>query len=716
MNRYCPALALLVALATLVQAAPPAAGDTGLDFERLAAIREVGDVRISPDGKTVAYTLEVPRKIGDDDDGPEWVELWIAGTDGGPPRPYVHGEVNVSAVRFTPDGRLITYLAKRGDDEKRSLWAIPVDGGESKRLLGFESDILSYRWSPDGGRLAFIAAEPESEARKDAKDKGFTQEVFEEDWRERKVWIARPEPFLEEPRDPSSADDPSEAAEPRALPVEGTVFGVEWIPDGKKVVLTVAPRPLIDDRYMLRRVRVHDVDSGEQLAAIENPGKLGAIAVSPDGARVAMITAADPNDPQGGRLAVAQIDGGAPRDLMPDLEGHVSAMAWRDASTLAFVADVGEETRFGLVGVESGAVEERLISGVEIEGTRSPVLTGMTLTAGGDRAAFVGETPSHPGEVYLLGTANAAPRRLTNSNPWLSEVALAGQEVIGWTARDGLELRGVLVRPLGGGGEVAAPLIMIVHGGPEGHVRNGWVTSYSRPGQLAAAGGYAVFYPNYRGSTGRGVAFSKLGQGDAAGPEFDDLVDAVDHLIAQGIVDREQVGITGGSYGGYATAWCATRHSDRFRAGVMFVGISNKISKGLTTEIPIEDEMVHTRFKPWTRWQFSLERSPIYYVEQSRTALLIAGGTADTRVHPSQSLQLYRALKRIGKAPVRYVRYPGEGHGNRRAAARDDYARRLMRWMDHFLLGDTTELPPWELDLPGETDEADEADEAEDED
>jgi len=140
---------------------------------------------------------------------------------------------------------------------------------------------------------------------------------------------------------------------------------------------------------------------------------------------------------------------------------------------------------------------------------------------------------------------------------------------------------------------------------------------------------------------------------------------------------------------------------------VMFVGISNKVSKGLTTEIPIEDKMVHTRFDPWTNWQFSLERSPIFHAEKSRTALLIAHGQEDTRVHPSQSLQLYRALKLIGKTAVRYVRYPGEGHGNRKAAAQDDYARRLMRWMDHFVRDKGEGLPPWELEIDLGDDEED---------
>jgi dipeptidyl aminopeptidase/acylaminoacyl peptidase len=186
------------------------------------------------------------------------------------------------------------------------------------------------------------------------------------------------------------------------------------------------------------------------------------------------------------------------------------------------------------------------------------------------------------------------------------------------------------------------------------------------------------------------------------------VIDGIDHLVTRGVADADRVGVTGGSYGGYATAWLATRYSERIRAGVMFVGISNKLTKGLTTEIPIEDQMVHTLFPPWADWQFSLERSPIYLAERCRTPLLIMGGTADTRVDPEQSLQFYRALKMMGKTPVRYVRYPGEGHGNRRAASRYDYSVRMLRWFDHYLKGPGGDPPPWDLGLGVEEDKASE--------
>jgi dipeptidyl aminopeptidase/acylaminoacyl peptidase len=248
---------------------------------------------------------------------------------------------------------------------------------------------------------------------------------------------------------------------------------------------------------------------------------------------------------------------------------------------------------------------------------------------------------------------------------------------------------------------------MLVHGGPEAHRRHGWLTSYSRPGQVLAARGFAVLYPNYRGSTGRGVEFSKLGQEDAAGAEFDDLVDGVDHLIAAGLVDPDRVGVSGGSYGGYATAWLATRYSERFAAGVMFVGISNVISKTFTTDIPEEEYLVHALERPWDDWQGYLERSPIYWSGESETPLLILHGEADPRVSVTQSEEMYRALKIHGNTPVRLVLYPGEGHGNRRAASRYDVMLRLLRWMEHYLMPadegeERAEIPEYGLEYRAE--------------
>ena len=219
------------------------------------------------------------------------------------------------------------------------------------------------------------------------------------------------------------------------------------------------------------------------------------------------------------------MNGGAPRDLLPGLEGHVSAVDWQDARTVVYVANIGTETELGAIAID--ATNRRTI-----------VPPGQLIVAGLDvgsagTTALVAQTPQHPSELYTLGSGDM-PTRRTTSNAWLAALRLATQEVIRHIARDGLELEGILIYPLDYEPGQRYPLILVVHGGPESHDRNGWLTGYSAPGQVAAARGFAVFYPNYRGSTGRGVAFSKTSQADAAGPEFDDLVDAVDHLAARG--------------------------------------------------------------------------------------------------------------------------------------------------------------------------------------
>lgn len=672
--RFCRfALARLAPLLFLA-ASPLVAADTLTPFD-VARIKSVAAVAISPDGSRIAYTLSVPRRVLDEEDGAAWAELHVVGRDGAS-RAYVTGAVNVSDVAWAKDGKEISFVAKRGKDEYRCLHSIPADGGEARRLLCHDGDITSYSFAPDGKRLAYLATDEPSKKLKDLEKKGFNQQVYEESARPVRIWMASIEPS---------------GAKPRALEVQGSASELRWSPVGARLAVALAPTSLVDENYMSRRIAIVDADSGKVVARIENPGKLGQIAWSPDGKNLAYVAGADKNDPSAGRLMAVSSGGGSPRDLLPGYEGNVVQIAWRDADTLLFHGDEGIETILGEVSAAHPGRPNKHATGL--------ALAAFDLSRDGKVVAMSAQTPAHPSEVFLWPLSERAPRRLTTSNPWLSGMRLARQEVVIFKARDGLALDGLLIHPLDEKKGERSPLILVVHGGPEGHYRNGWLTSYSDPGQVAAARGFAVFYPNYRGSTGRGVTFSKMGQGDPAGKEFDDLVDAVDHLVASGLVDRgAKVGVTGGSYGGYATAWCSTRYSDRFAAGVMFVGISDLVNKAGTTDIPMEELLVHARRWPWEDWKLMLERSPISYADKSRTPLLILDGKDDPRVHPSQSLVLYRYLKVQSKAPVRLVLYPGEGHGNRLAAHRLDYNLRAIQWMEHYLKGPGGEPPRYEID------------------
>lgn len=696
-----PLLPLLLALATLAAAPTVGAASRPLDAIDVAMMVNVGEVEISPDGTLVAYTLVVPRKPGVDDNGPAWAELWVVGRDGKNARAFVPGKVNVSAVRFSPDGRLISYLAKRGDDKERQLWAIAIAGGESFKLTASKSEILAYDWRPDGRAVGYVAAEPVAKEIETLREKGFKQEIYEEDWQPRRIFL---QPLAEGGFGP--------AGDPRALEVPpGQPWSLAFSPDGRRILTDPSPRPLVDDQYMFRKLTVLDAESGAVVGRVEHEGKLGAFDFSADGSAILFLAASDISDHEAGRLMAAPAGGGVPRDLLPTLEGHVEGFGPLPGSGVVYLASVGVGSRIGRVladGSGSAVLSE----------TTDPVWNEISLDASGTAAALVGESPTFPREAFFLSlTGGGAPLRLTTSNPWLSERRLAPQEIVRYPASDGLMIEGLLIRPLDARPGEKVPLVVIAHGGPESHYKNGWLTRYSEPGQLLAAEGYAAFYPNYRGSTGRGVTFAKAAFADPVGKEFDDVLDGIDHLVGQGLVDPAKVGITGGSYGGYFTAWGATRHSERFAAGVMFVGISDSLVKARTTDIPREDALVHTGTTPLENPQAYVERSPVQYLATAKTPLLILHGKEDPRVDPSQSRILYRALKEKGDVPVRLVWYPGEGHGNRNAAARYDYTLRLMRWFDWFLRQGKKDLPPVEIDyrvdeIKGETSGGDATDPA----
>jgi dipeptidyl aminopeptidase/acylaminoacyl peptidase len=446
---------------------------------------------------------------------------------------------------------------------------------------------------------------------------------------------------------------------------------------------------LIDDNYTNSQYQIYGLN-GSLKQSFRTEGKLGMASWSPDGKKVAIIGAEDINDPSAGRLFVGNADNGNLTEYLKNYMGHMSHVDWTDDNSLVYIGQVNMTSEIGIINTKNSENKQLLKQDLA-------VVKGLSIDNGGQNIISISGSSSHPQEVVSI--IDGSVKRLTYSID-LSGVEFPKQVAVTYEARDGLEIGGVLIYPNDYSKGKRYPMIMMIHGGPEAHISNEWKDRYSNPIKYAASKGYVVFSPNYRGSTGRGVEFSKMGQADYAGAEFNDLVDAITHFDKIGLIDKDRVGITGGSYGGYASAWAATALSEHFAASVMFVGISNQLSKFGTTDIPMEMYNVHARNYPWDKWQWMLERSPIYHTDKAKTPILIMHGKEDTRVNPSQSMELYRYIKTRTETPVRLVFYPGEGHGNKKSAAQLDYGKRLMRWMDFYLMegNGIDEMPPYDLE------------------
>ncbi|PHR64994.1 S9 family peptidase [Pseudidiomarina marina] len=641
-----------------------------ITLEETVTVQSINSAALAADGQLAAFTRVVPRTPYADDDGGSYIELYtVRGTAASVP--FITGKESLGAVSF--HGQTIYFLAKRDGAKHTSLYKMATTGGEAQLALSHDAAISSYAISADGRYIAFRARSKADDTKSKLAKKGFKAEVYEEEHQFTHLWLY---------------DTQTEDAKPVQLTDSQQVLSVAFRPEHEQLLVRVAPTALVDDNYMSSQYQLLDFE-GKQVSAFESVGKLGQAEFSPDGRYLAVIGAADYNDPASGRLYVYDTRKDNERkEVLPDYQGHVQDIAWRRNDELIWLGHRGTQSEVQALTMQW--LETRII----MEPSEL-IAVDIEVTPGQEDILVRAHSAAHPTELFRISGQRI--ERLTDSNPWLADITMPRQETVRYEARDGLDLEGIVVYPTDYKEGQRYPLIMVVHGGPEAHYSNGWLDRYGSPVKYAAQQGYALFFPNYRGSTGRGVEFSKLGQNDYAGKEFDDLVDGKDHLVEMGLVDEKKVGITGGSYGGFASAWGATALTEHFAASVMFVGISDNISKFGTTDIAKEMHAVHARSYPWEKWQWYLERSPIYHAEKARTPILIMHGKEDTRVHPSQSMELYRYLKTHGNVPVRLVLYPGEGHGNRRVAAQLDYSMRLMRWMQHFLVEGNKEAPAHEL-------------------
>lgn len=619
-------------------------------------LRTASEASIDPSGERVAYVLSVPRDEGDDPGSP-YSEIWITAIDGGESRRYTPSKGNSRSPQWSPDGKTIAFLSTREEQDcETQIYLIAVDGGEASPVTQHETSISAFRWSPDGRSIAFTAPDAKTKQQEEDEEAGRDWNVIDQNLQQERLWLVDVEggnshPLYED---------------------ELSTLAFEWTPDGDTLVIQASTTPRIDDGMLYSRIYTLSIADGQPKVLCSTQGKLGSMALSADGSQLAFLGATSLNDPLPQSAFVAPIEGSKPRNITEGFAGSAAQVEWLGDSTLLLLAREGTKTTLRSIDLTSGTVSAAL--------NTTAIVQVLDVNIESAIYVAVADTSSHPGELYLGTLIDSKHTRLTYSNPALDSVQFARQETIQWCADDGWRIEGVLTYPIDHEAGTRYPLVVHPHGGPEGTTLNGW---NSLP-QLLAARGYAVLQPNYRGSGGRGVDFSKGDHDDLGGQEFQDILGGIDELVRRGLVDPERVGIGGWSYGGYLSALAATHHSERFKAAVMGAGISNWISFTGTTDIPDEMSIVH-----WNRWWYEnqelyWQRSPLSHINDAQTPTLILHGREDVRVHPGQAYEFYQALKTKG-IDTELVVYPRATHGISERAHRLDLLQRQLEWFDKYL-------------------------------
>lgn len=602
---------------------------------------------VSPDGRAVVYR----KRVSDWNKNKQVADLWLSRVDSAEDRQLTFDEHTESAVRWSPDGRFISFLAKRKSDSHKRIYLLPMAGGEAFALAGHRADIENYQWSRDGKSIYFLADEPLDaaiEKRKKAKDDMF---AFEQPLSYRHIWKVD--------IDSGGGDGSAESNDNEVEKITSGEFFVRDFslsPDNQLIAYSRAAGLAIDDR--------HAADiwvlpaGGEARRVTDNTIAEGAIQVSPDNKKILFIADANAAGEYyyDGNLFVVDIASGTVTLLAGEQTFEVEQAQWARSSRWIYIrANMGVRSELWRVGVRGGGLKQ-LTDGVH-------TVAGWRYDSVSDRHGFVLTSPTSPGEIWLLpGGGGRAVQVSDVHGDFARRYRLPQQRLLRWQAQDGTPIEGLLSLPLDYREGRRYPTVVHSHGGPRSSDQYGqfrWRTYIP----VLAAMGYAYFSPNYRGGRGYGDAFMR----DMVGGYFNnahlDVLSGVDYLVAQGIADPGALIKTGWSAGGHMTNKIITV-TDRFKAASSGAGAVDWVSMYGESD---------TRYgrTPWfggTPWQqhapldIYREHSPLKDMWRVKTPTIIYVGEKDIRVPPTQSILLYRALQDLGVESRLYIA-PREKHG-----------------------------------------------------
>lgn len=670
--------------------------------EDLYSIKFLNRPRISPNGQHVAYVV-----VTIDEQKHEYHSaIWVASTAGGEPKRFTTGSANASNPSWSPDGHWLAFVSNREPDltgvdpkkrkkagkGKSQIWLIPSDGGEARQLTFMEHGASSPIWSPDSKLLLFSAqVGPSDEETSDGKSLPKVRVI------DRLCYRRDGTGFIHERRSHFFLIDVA-GGEPRQLTDGDYDNGsAAWSPDGTQIAF-VSNRN--EDRWRLPGDDLHvlSLKNGE-------PGVLRQLtdtslscsspSWSPDGQTIAFIASPKIRAAEHFYLYSATVNTQQPviTCLSQEFEGSFMDLTnsdvgddqlapppgWSaDGKTLYTLAAQRGSTRLYAIPSSGAGKQPETLTPGDVH------VRDFSIDQSKDMLALLVADPVHPQEIFVRSTEPSAEMwRISYANDDLiGELALSIPELITYAGADGWPIDGWIIKPSNFDPSKKYPLIVEIHGGP--HTQYGYAFFHEM--QLLAAQGHVVFYANPRGSVGYGYDFANAVRKDWGEKPSTDILLGVDEVIEQGYIDEQRLGVIGGSYGGFMVNWLIG-HSNRFKAAIADRSVSNMTSMFGCSDIGWDFVEDHMEALPWKDLDSYLHMSPITYVQDIHTPLLLLHGEQDQRCNIEQAQQLFAALKYLDR-DVQMVIFEGQSHGLSRGGhpkMRLERLRHITNWFAKYL-------------------------------
>jgi dipeptidyl aminopeptidase/acylaminoacyl peptidase len=610
--------------------------------EQCLKLKNISSVLPSPDGSKVLYTV---REAVMTDDRSEYVnQVWVCNADGSNHIQLTKNDKNSSNPKWSPDGKWIAFTSSR--DGKNNLYLMSTMGGEAEKLTDVKSGVGNYDWSRDGKMIAFlmtdVASDKEEKNKKSKNDWYFLDEEVKQN-RLFVLWL-------------NEKDSAGKKKQKQLVRENYNINAIGWSADGKGIAFSHGKTPEVNDN-VYSDISLVTVASGDiKKIAFTGAGESNPL-FSPDGKLIAYYCSTDPVDWAGARHAkVYSIADGKSWRLKatPDENGGIAG--WTSDGKNIIWAEANKTLNAVYILSSDGNTI------TEWNKNAKDLIGGVTLNNSSSHIGFTLQNPSQLPEAYISSIDNFSPVKITNINADHAGKPLPKTELIKWKGPDGKEIEGLLTYPINYKPGTKVPFILNVHGGPAGVFQQSCVAGNGGAYPIAAFAemGYAVLRPNPRGSSGYGTEFRTANRADWGGKDFLDLMAGVDQVIKMGVADESKMGVMGWSYGGFMSSWIVG-HTDRFKAASIGAPVVDLSHQNLTDDI---EGFLPSYFKtdPWNDWSLYDKHSPLRFVQNVKTPVMLQHCEGDQRVPISNAIMFYNALRRRN-VPVRMLAMPRQGHG-----------------------------------------------------